>query len=1154
MRDSVGVVAILFTDLVGSTEVLDRLGDDAAEQLRRTHFSLLRGAVADADGTEVKSLGDGLMVTFASPVQALSCAVAMQRAIADHNRVKPGQALQVRVGLHAGDPVRYEDDVHGTAVVVAKRLCDRAGGGQILASELVTGLVGKRGDFHFRSAGRLKLKGLTEPTPAVTVEWHDPQPFPDPTGTRPPKGPGNQAAPLAARPLVGRDRELRRVHEALGEAAAGRGQMVFVVGPMGIGKTRLVEEALAEARRQDFTVLIGRTPAAGSGLAYAPLLSAFGANLRSLEPGEQDQLVGDLPHLGRLWPELRLPPPAPIQDAELERALLYEAVARLLERLSTRSPVLLFVDDLHWADAPSLSLLGYLISTVAASPIALAGTYRPEGILENKALRQFVTNARRAGTITELPLRGLGSDHVAEMAAGILGDAPPASVLELSARAAGTPLFVEALIRGLVDAGSLVRTDGGWFLNADHPTALPPSVQDLVVDRLDLLVPEERSTVELIAHGAQGLPHDVLERAGGLDSDELLTVVRRLGEAGLLVQEDDGPQVTYRLGHPLIQEVAAAELPAVASRRVHARLARTFEELRPRDLDSLAFHYRRAGHEVDRDRALEVLLAAGERARSLAAHEEAARHFGAALPLIRDGQRPELLAHVLERLGDSWEPLGENAAAMEVWTEAVDELERAGDVRGVARLHRRLALGVYSTGDIATAERYADAGINALRGDAPSDELFALHAARFLIAPPLDDPERARETSAQLMRLAESLGTVPAKTEALISGVTLLYIAGEDAIDPRNVAAQGQEALRIAEQAGDWPLARRAHRDLGWLALYYYDHATMRAHARAQIDIDRRLGDIAHQPASLFQLGYMELVAGNFEESLKIAEEAVASARRYDQRRSLGMCLAQLALTEIHRGDLDAAGDHLGEAQQVFPQLFTDPRGRLVIGWPRAAFALERGDFAGVRRAAGPIHPPMTSILVGVAQVLEGDLEGAVATQATLAARARGELFPAAMADRLLGLIEKARGEENSAREHLERSAGTLDTLALPFEAAVSRLHAGTKENVSQALVTFEALGAARDADKARRALRGLGVRLPSARSGRGTDQRLSRREMEVAGLVAEGLTNAEIAERLVLSVRTIESHLDHVYARLGMSSRAALARWVTESRVASGP
>ncbi|MGH9011981.1 MAG: adenylate/guanylate cyclase domain-containing protein, partial [Acidimicrobiia bacterium] len=200
MRDSVGVVAILFTDLVGSTEVLDRLGDDAAEELRRTHFSLLRRAVADADGTEVKSLGDGLMVTFASPVQALSCAVAMQRAIADHNRAEPGRSLLVRVGLHAGDPVRHEDDLHGTAVVVAKRLCDRAAGGQILASDLVAGLVGKRGEFRFRSAGRLKLKGLSEPTPAVTVEWRETASSSD-SGPSPPSGrrhPGPATKPAPA--------------------------------------------------------------------------------------------------------------------------------------------------------------------------------------------------------------------------------------------------------------------------------------------------------------------------------------------------------------------------------------------------------------------------------------------------------------------------------------------------------------------------------------------------------------------------------------------------------------------------------------------------------------------------------------------------------------------------------------------------------------------------------------------------------------------------------------------------------------------------------------------------------------------------------------------------------------------------------------------
>ena len=1156
MRDSGGVVAILFTDLVGSTEVLDRLGDDAAEDLRRTHFSLLRGAVADADGIEVKSLGDGLMVTFASPVQAVSCAVAIQRVIDQHNRADPGRRLQVRVGLHAGDPVRHEDDLHGTAVVVAKRLCDRAEGGQILASELVAGLVGKRGEIRFRSAGRLKLKGLSEPIPAVTVEWRDIEAATEPA-SGPPSGlrlPVIATAQTPGRPLVGRQRELNQVEEALTEAATGRGRVVFVVGQMGIGKTRLVEEALTSARSQGFVVLVGRTPAAGSGLAYAPLLSAFGAVLRSLDAADRDKLVGDLPHLGRLWPEFGLPPPAPVQDADLERALLFEAVARLLERLSSEAPVLLFVDDLHWADSPSLTMLGYLVPTVAASRMALVGTYRPEGMLENKSLRQFVTNARRSGTVSEATLRGLDPNGVAEMAAGILGDAPPQAVLQLSARAAGTPLFVEALVRGLLDAGALVRSDSGWVLAGDRPTTLPRTVHDLIIDRLDLLTSEERATVELIAHGAQGLAHDLLEHAGGFDSDELLALVRRLVEAGLIVQDDEGPEVVYRLAHPLIQEVAAAELPAVAGRRLHSRLVEAVEKLRPNDLDRLAYHYWRAGNEVDRERALAVLLEAGERARSLAAHDEAARHFGAALPLIRDGQRPELLAQVLEQLGASWEPLGETAAAIEVWEEGVGELERRGDQHGVARLRRRLAFAAQASGDITGVRRHIAAGINALQGLPVSDELFELHAARLIVDPPFGDLDRVRQDAAELMQLAERVGTPRARMEGLLSGVMVAYIGGERVIDLRIARAKGEEGLRVAEEAGEWLLVRRAHRELAWLALYDYNHAVMRVHAQAQIDLNRRLGDFANQPAALLQLAYAAMLSGDFDESLSVGEEGAAGARRYDRPRTLAMCLGQMGIVRAYRGELDAAAENLAEAAQVFPQLWTDPRGRYVIGWPQAIVAFERGDLAEVHNGCEGIGMPGARILVGTAHLLVGDIERAASMQALLAADEPSDSCPAAFADRLQGLIEQARGEPEAAGELLERSAAVLDRLDLPFEAAVSRFHAGTVDSVRQALATFERMGAARYAEKSRRTLRSLGVRLPSPRTGRRADQPLSRREMEVSRLVADGLTNAEIAERLVLSVRTVESHLDHVYARLGISSRAALARWVTAGEAASAP
>src|SRR5205807_385884 len=127
-------------------------------------------------GQEVKSLGDGLMVAFASPVEALRCSVEMQRAVTAHNRDHPDRAMEIRVGLHVGDLPRDEGDLFGTAVVVARRLCDRAAGGQILASEPVTAVAGNRGGYRFRRLGRLHLKGLTDPVPAVAVEWGEPIP------------------------------------------------------------------------------------------------------------------------------------------------------------------------------------------------------------------------------------------------------------------------------------------------------------------------------------------------------------------------------------------------------------------------------------------------------------------------------------------------------------------------------------------------------------------------------------------------------------------------------------------------------------------------------------------------------------------------------------------------------------------------------------------------------------------------------------------------------------------------------------------------------------------------------------------------------------------------------------------------------------------
>jgi len=167
-------VTILFTDLVGSTEMLQRLGDDQAEPLRRDHFRLLRESVAAQGGREVKTIGDSFMVAFASAVDAVGCAVTMQQAVRRHNEGRDDtMRLNVRIGLHAGEPMRDEEDYFGTPVVIARRLCDGASGGQIIASGLVRGLVGSRGNYTFTDLGPRDLKGIAEPVTAYEVEWEE---------------------------------------------------------------------------------------------------------------------------------------------------------------------------------------------------------------------------------------------------------------------------------------------------------------------------------------------------------------------------------------------------------------------------------------------------------------------------------------------------------------------------------------------------------------------------------------------------------------------------------------------------------------------------------------------------------------------------------------------------------------------------------------------------------------------------------------------------------------------------------------------------------------------------------------------------------------------------------------------------------------------
>jgi predicted ATPase len=281
-------------------------------------------------------------------------------------------------------------------------------------------------------------------------------------------------------PLVGRSDELSRILAVLGRTADGHGGTLLLAGEPGVGKSRLAGEVLALARQRGFLTLQGSAYPLHEGLAYAPVLEALGPFLAGLELDRRAELIRGLPDLGRLFSGLHLPPPEPLGDAALERTRLFEAVSRLVERIAARFPLVLFVDDLHWADPASFELLHYVARGLADQRVLLLGAYRLDEARTQPRLRTLVHSLQRLNLAEELVLNGLTPHAVVTLTRGLLDGDPPGELLDiLHARAAGIPLFVVALIRGLLETRGLVRSGGVWVLGGAGLAVMPTIVRDL---------------------------------------------------------------------------------------------------------------------------------------------------------------------------------------------------------------------------------------------------------------------------------------------------------------------------------------------------------------------------------------------------------------------------------------------------------------------------------------------------------------------------------------------------------------------------------------------------------------------------------------------------------------------------------------------------
>ena len=657
-------VTVIFTDIVGSTELASRLGHDAYERLRQHHFGACRTAIAEHGGSEVKSLGDGLMLCFPSVADAVACAVAMQQASclsgegAEH-------LLQIRVGVSSGEATREGQDLYGPPVVEASRLCAAAASGQILVSDVVRLLARGKGQI-FTPLGELNLKGIADPVVACEVKWEPPR------DTRHVMALPPRLAALPPQGLFGRGIQQELLAKAWAAAQTGERRVILLAGEPGIGKTRLAGEMARKAHGEGATVLFGLCDEDVS-LPYRPFVEA----IRHYVFHAPDHVLAahvrvHQAELTRLIPELRnriagLPAPQ-MAEAETKRFLLFEAVLGLLSAAAQDAPVVLVLDDLQWAGAADLLLLKHIVSNPLPMRLLIIGTFRDTDLSKDHPLTPLLADWRRQPGVERLALGGIDEAAVQALIAASAGHElhEPGRALAhaLHRDTEGSPFFITEILRNFIEAGTLFREEERWTYKGDVAgLGIPDGIKDVIGRRLGRLSgASNRVLTPAAVIGRQfdlALLSKVSDQADGkLFPEDIILDCLDEATSAAVVNEIPGEWERFGFSHALIRSTLYEGLNSVRRRRLHRRVGEALEALtiaKPQSrVDELAYHWLASADASDNAKAIAYARQAAEKAAASLAFEAAIglyeRALGVLEPVDRDGEL--LRCDLLLGLGD----------------------------------------------------------------------------------------------------------------------------------------------------------------------------------------------------------------------------------------------------------------------------------------------------------------------------------------------------------------------------------------------------------------------------------------------------------------------------------------------------------------------
>jgi class 3 adenylate cyclase len=916
-REERKVVTVLFADLVGFTSQAERLDPEEVRALLQPYHARLREILERHGGTVEKFIGDAVMAVFGAPAaheddpeRAVRAALAIRDGIVEEGR------LQVRVGVTTGEalvalgarPEAGEGMASGDVVNTAARLQSAAPVDGVLVD--ATTFRATERAIEYREHEPVAAKGKAEPVPV----WEALQPL---------ARFGTDVRQVGGAALVGRERELDALLNALDRARGGEPQLVTLVGVPGIGKSRLVWELFqrVDALPEFVTWRQGRSLPYGDGVSFWALGEMAKAQAGILDTDDaaaaeeklRDMVAGlaaDAPERG--WLEAHLRPLVGLGgEAETggdRRAEAFAAWRRFFEAIAEQGPAVLVFEDLHWADEGVLDFVDHLADWASGVPLLVVGTARPELLTRRPGWGGGKANAQ---TVSLAPL---SDDDTARLVHSLLERAvvPAEMQTSLLERAGGNPLYAEEFVR-------LLQQERG-------DVALPESVQGIIAARLDGLVPDEKELLQSAAVlgkvfwlGGLGAERPRGEELlHGLERKEFVRRERRSSLAG---------EVEYAFRHALVREVAYEQIPRAERSERHRLAAEWVESLgRPDDYAEMLAHHYVAALEYARDRAPlagsahRALRAAGDRASALSASVQAARFYEQALELTEE-RDPELLF----RLGQALH-LAADERADPVLEEAAEGLLAAGDRERAAEAHAVLA------------ELWWHRGIRdrALPHLARAKELVAAVAASPAKARVLAEISRQHvlggsaaeglPLAQQAFEMAQSLGL----TEIAARALDNVAIARHDGGDFDGARRDIERSIELALSVNS-PEAARAYNNLASFVWSLEGPASATGVFQEALRAAERLGNALVARFTAGVLPWLRYIQGDWDEALAGADAALVSYETAPSYQESGLRIvraeirhARGAPDELVRQDVDRAlelGRAVGDPQALAPAL-----------------------------------------------------------------------------------------------------------------------------------------------------------------------------------------------------------------------------------------